>query len=67
MPSLARLPVDKGSVLNGSVVPDDDGLLLPLDAGVEVGAPGDVLVEEVEDGVGLFLLEADNVAGDCRC
>lgn len=67
MPSLARLPVDEGSVLDGSVVPDDDGLFLPLDAGVEVGAPGDVLVEEVEDGVGFLLFEADNVTGDWKC
>lgn len=66
MPSLARLPVDNGSVLDNSVIPDDDRSLLPLDASVEVGAPGDVLVEKVEDGVRLFLLEADNAARNCE-
>lgn len=66
MPSLARFPVHNGSVLDNSVIPDDDRSLLPLDASVEVCAPSDVLVEKVEDGVRLFLFETDNTAGNCE-
>lgn len=64
MPPLAALPVDQGAVLRDSVVPDDDGARLPLDAGLEVSAVGKVVVEELEQGVGLFLLEADDLTGD---
>ena len=64
MPSLATLPVHQRSVLHCSVVPGHDSTSSPLDSGVEVCAPGDVLVEEVEDGIGFLLLEADDVAGD---
>lgn len=66
MPSLTRLPVHQGGVLDNSVIPDHDGTLSPLDTSVEVGSPGDVLVEEVEDGVGFLLLETDNLAGDWK-
>lgn len=43
-------------MLSDSVIPDDNGAFFPLDAGLEVGAVGQVVVEELEDGVGLFLL-----------
>ena len=52
-------------MLRHAVIPDDYGTLVPLDAGLEVSALGEVGVEEVEGGVGLFLLEADDLAGDC--
>ena len=52
-------------MLRDAVVPNHDGAGLPLDAGLEVSALGEVGVEEVEEGVGLFLLEADDLAGDC--
>lgn len=64
MSSLTRLPVNKSSVQRNSVIPNHNSSLSPLDAGMEVGAPGDVLVQEVEDGVGLLLLEANDLAGD---
>lgn len=56
MPPLPALPVHQRRVLRHAVVPHDDGVLLPLHARVEVGAPGDVLVEEIQDRVRLFLL-----------
>jgi len=65
MPALAVLPVDESRVLGDAVVPDDDSALLPLDADLEVGAVGEVVVQELEDGVRLLLLEADDVTGDC--
>lgn len=65
MPPVAALPVDEGRVLRDAVVPDHHGALLPLDAGLEVGAPRQVLVEELEEGVRLFVLQADDGPGDC--
>lgn len=52
-------------MLRDSVVPDDDGARLPPDAGLEVSTVGKVVVEELEQGVRLFLLEADDLSGDC--
>ncbi len=34
-----------------TVVPDDDGVGLPLDAGLVVGTPVDVVVQEFKDGI----------------
>lgn len=62
--ALAVLPVNKRRVLGDAVVPDHDGALLPLDAHLEVGAVGEVVVQELEERFGLLLLEADDVAGD---
>lgn len=64
MSPLAALPVDEGTVLCDPVVPDDDRAGLPPDAGLEVGAVREVVVEEFEQRVGLFLFQADNVASD---
>lgn len=64
MPPLAVLPIDESTVLSDSVVPDDDGLVLPLDASLEVGALCQMGVQEVEDGVGLLLLQSDDITGD---
>lgn len=65
MAPVAALPVDEGRVLCDAVVPDHDGSLLPLDAGLEVSAEGDVVVQELEDSLGLLVLQADDVPGDC--
>lgn len=62
--ALAILPINESRVQSHAVIPDDNGLLGPLDAGLEVGAVGDVVVEELEEVVGLLLLEADDIAGD---
>lgn len=67
MPALAALPVHQGRVLRHPVVPDDNGALLPLDAGLEVGTVGQMVVQELEEGIGLLLLEADDVTSDCNC
>ncbi len=49
-------------MLCNTVVPDDDGALLPLDAGLEVGSVCEMVVEELEQCVRLLLLQADNIA-----
>lgn len=64
MSPLGILPVDQRRVLGNSVVPNDNGAFLPLDTGLEVGAVGEMVVEELEEDVGLLLLEADDVTGD---
>lgn len=65
VPPLAVLPVHQRRVLRHPVVPHDDGALLPLDSGLEVGALAQVLVQEGEQGIRFFLLQADNIACDC--
>jgi hypothetical protein len=64
MPPLPIVPVEDGRVLRHPVVPDHDGSLLPPDTNLEVGAEGQVVVEKLEQGVRLLLLQADDVAGD---
>lgn len=64
MPPLAVFPVDESTVLSDSVVPDDDGLVLPLDASLEVGALCQMVVQELENGVGFLLLHPNNIASD---
>ncbi|CAF3477602.1 unnamed protein product [Fusarium graminearum] len=64
MSALARVPIKNSSMLNRSVVPYHNSSLCPLDAGMEVCAPGDVLKEEVEDSVRFFLLEPDDTSCD---
>lgn len=64
MAPLTILPVDEGRVLGHAVVPDDNGALLPLDTGLEVGSIGQMVVEELEDGVRFLLLHAYNFTGD---
>lgn len=56
MAPITRVPVNQRRMLRDAVVPNHDGALLPLDAGLEVGAPSDVLIQELEDDVRLFLL-----------
>lgn len=63
--TLAVLPVDDGTVLRDAVVPDDDGAFLPLDAGLEVGAVREMVIQELENGIRLFLLEPNDFTGDC--
>jgi len=65
VPPLPILPVHQSRVLRHPVVPDHDGPFFPLDPSLEVGAVREVVVQELEEGVGLFLLEADDLAGDC--
>ena len=51
-------------MLGDTVVPNDDSALLPLDARLEVGTVCKVIIQELEDRLGLLLLQANNVAGD---
>lgn len=62
MSSLPVLPVQQCRVLRHAIVPYHDGAFLPLHPCVEVGACGDVVVQELEDGLALFSLETDDVA-----
>lgn len=61
---LAVLPVNESAVLSDSVVPDDDGLVLPLNARLEVGALCQMVVQELENGVGFLLLHSNNITSD---
>lgn len=65
MPSLAVPPVYQSRVLRHTVVPHDHCALLPLNAHVEIGAIGDVVVKELEQIVRFFLLQADDITRDC--
>lgn len=47
-----------------AVVPKDHSTRLPSKPGLEVGAFLDVTVEQLKNGVGLFLLEPDNLAAE---
>ena len=50
-------------VLDGDVVPEGDGAGLPVEAGLELGQLG-VAAEEIEEGVALGGIEADDLAGE---
>ncbi len=65
MPALARLPVKNSRVLRDSVVPEHNGTRLPADASMEVSTVGEVVIQELEQGVGFLLLVADDFACDC--
>lgn len=65
MPPLPALPIHQGRVLRHAVVPDDDGALLPLDAGLEIGAVREMVVQELEERIRLLLLETDDVTCNC--
>lgn len=65
MPPLTALPIYQGRVLRHTVVPDNNGALLPLHAGLEISAVGEMVVQELEQSIGLLLLEADNVTCNC--
>jgi hypothetical protein len=38
---------------------------LPFDTGVEISTLGDMIVEELKEGVAFFFFVADDIAGDC--
>ena len=64
MTPLAGFPIDQGRVLRESIIPYHDRPKRPFDSGMEVGAVGDVFVEELEDRIRLFLLEPYNIPSD---
>ncbi len=51
-------------MLRHPVVPNDNGALLPLHPRVEVSSEGEMVVQEFENRIGLFLLKADDITGD---
>lgn len=62
----AILPINQRRVRGDAVVPDDDGVGLPLDTAVQVLAVGQMVVQELEQVVALLLLEADDVPRELR-
>lgn len=64
MPSLPILPVHQGRVLSHSVVPYNNCALLPLDPSLEVSAIGQVVVQELQERIRLFLLQAYDFSGN---
>ena len=51
-------------MLRHAVVPHHHGALPPLHTGLEIGTVRQVVVQELEKRVGLFLLQADDVPGN---
>jgi hypothetical protein len=51
MSALPVLPVHEGTVLGDPVIPHDNGTLLPLDSGLEIGTIGEVVIQELENGI----------------
>ena len=64
MPPLPARPVNQRRVLRHAVIPDHNGARCPLDARLEVCSVREVVVQKLEERVGLFFLEADDVASD---
>lgn len=62
MSPLLRWVVTSRGVDGESVVPDDEGAGLVGRADLEIRALGNVVVEELEQVLGLLILEADDVA-----
>jgi hypothetical protein len=54
--------VDTGKI--ETYIPNDDCARGPLDTGLDILRQGDVVEQEFEEEIGLFLLISDNVAGD---
>lgn len=46
-------------------IPDDHGAGPPAGTALDVLREGNVVVEELQEEVGLFFLVANDVAGDC--
>lgn len=65
MSPLPSLPINQGRVLSHSVVPHNDCALLPLDPGLEVSAVRQVVIQELQKRIRLFLLQANDFSGDC--
>lgn len=66
MPPLPILPVKNSTMRRNTVVPHNDRTGRPLHAHLQIGAEGDVVVEEFEEVVTFFFLETDDAAGELR-
>lgn len=64
MPSLATLPVNNCTVLGDTIIPNNNSTGFPANASLDVCAVRQVVIQELENRVGLFLLQADNVTGN---
>lgn len=65
MPPLPSLPICQRRVLCHTVIPHHNRVFLPLHTHMKVGAIGKMIVQELQDSIRLFLLESDDIAGDC--
>lgn len=52
-------------MLSNAVIPNNDSALLPLDTDVEVGPIGNVVIQEFEQRIRLFLLQTFDISRDC--
>lgn len=49
------------SLTGHAVIPDDNGVGPPSHSGLQILRQGDVVIQELEEVIALFLLEANNV------
>jgi hypothetical protein len=66
MTPLTILPVQNRGVCSDPIVPHNHRVLLPLQTSLQVRTKSDVLVQEIEQMVGLLLLEPYNTASELR-
>lgn len=64
VPPLPILPVENRSVRRDSVIPCHNGAHIPLHAALQICGQGNVVVQEFEKVVALFLLEANDAASE---
>lgn len=63
--SVSRIrPVVSKELTSYSVVPDNHGIRRPLDSSLKILTQRDVVIQELQQIVALFLLEADYVSGE---
>jgi hypothetical protein len=57
---------DKPIIKQLTVVPNHHGSRSPSDAGLDILAPRNMLIQELQQVVAFFLLEADNISSELR-
>lgn len=62
----AIVPVDQGRMSRNSVVPNNNGVRLPSHSAVQILAVRQMIIQEFQEIVAFFLLEADNVSSKLR-
>ena len=55
-----------GPLTSHAVIPNYNGIRPPSDSGLEVLRQGNMVIQELEEIIALFLLEADNVSSELR-
>jgi hypothetical protein len=62
----AILPIDQRRMGGNSIIPNDDRVGLPLDAAVQILAVREMVIQELEQEVALFLLKPNDVPRELR-